>query len=533
MTTTQYSFQNINIEELVQKSFNEFLEENQIKYPYLSNKLMKKWNFEEYLSKNNILPLDLEKEPTLIDLIPNISYNKSNNNNNNDELRLVKFFGTIQNILENQIYINAKYDINNKNYLVYQYFESNSKITNLTDDIFVNESGKDILGDRLGLELIPVEGLNDYFGEKYNLDKNKQNIIVYDYSNKYNKINKNILVIGVAYEKNDIIVIHSWKILDNYEKIKICKDYNLYPNIKDKKNIYREKLKQLLLKTLKFDKLASDYLLLFLFCQTFSKIGTKNVGAFPLNLIIDKNNDINKCNDIFSNILSIFHKICLKMKSIKLTTDELNNNLYYPKFDVEIEQLYPGQLQLSDGTFLLVDEINMNEGKLIENGIKNIGAIKSLVDFQLLAYEYPYNKIEINHDIEILIITHKTKSIISSPFLTLLPIITNNDTTNDVEVLDDNDFKFIFYYLNYIRYDSSFKGSFTINDKILKTIKKNFRANNKNFKRDDFDLILTLSRLHALSYGRNYLTYEDYQYVLSLEKQRKRRLDDYNKNKAK
>ena len=221
------------------------------------------------------------------------------------------------------------------------------------------------------------------------------------------------------------------------------------------------------------------------------------------------------------------------MKSIKLTTDELNNNLYYPKFDVEIEQLYPGQLQLSDGTFLLVDEINMNEGKLIENGIKNIGAIKSLVDFQLLAYEYPYNKIEINHDIEILIITHKTKSIISSPFLTLLPIITNNDTTNDVEVLDDNDFKFIFYYLNYIRYDSFFNDKFTIKDEISKSIQKNYIDNNHNFKADDFDLVLKLSRFHALSYGRNYLTYEDYEYVIYLENQRKQRLGDYNKTKTK
>jgi hypothetical protein len=77
---------------------------------------MEKWNFEEYLSKNNILPMDLEKEPALIDLIPNLSNNESNSDKN--ELKLVKFFGTIQNTFENQLYICAKYDSKNKLYLI-------------------------------------------------------------------------------------------------------------------------------------------------------------------------------------------------------------------------------------------------------------------------------------------------------------------------------------------------------------------------------------------------------------------------------
>ena len=91
----------------------------------------------------------------------------------------------------------------------------------------------------------------------------------------------------------------------------------------------------------------------------------------------------------------------------------------------------------------LVDEINMNEGKLVEIGIKNLGALKGLIDFQLLGYEYPYNKIEICHDLEILIFTHKTKSILHSPFLTLLPTVFTNDNINS-DIINENDFKIIF-----------------------------------------------------------------------------------------
>jgi len=534
MSNNQYTFQNINIIECIEKSFSEFLDENQIKYPSLSNKGMEKWNFEEYLAKNNIFPVNLENEPALIDVIPNISI--LNEKKNNNELKLVKFFGTIQNVYENQLYLSAKYDLNNKKYLPNKYFENNSKVITLDEDNLINQGGLDILSDRLRLELVPIVGINEYFNEKYEIIGNKK-ILIYDYSNKNTKINQNILVIGVAYEKKDFIIIHSWKILDNYEKIKICKDYKLIPYLNEQTKLYREKLKNIFLKILKNDQLASDYLLLFLFSQIFYKAYTKNIGSFPLNLIIDTNNDIKKCNEIFTNIFSIFQKICLKIKEIKLTTDELNNNLFYPRFDSETEILHPGKLQLSDGTFLLVDEINMNEGKLVETGIKNMGVLKNLIDFQLLQYEYPYNKIEINHDIEILIVTHKTKSILYSPFLTLLPTnINNNDNNNNnndnntSEVLNENDCKFIFYYLNYIRYDSFFNEKFTIKEEISKAIQKNYVENNPNFKADDFDLVLKLTRFHALSYGRNHLTYDDYEYVLYLEKQRKERLDNYKKN---
>ena len=92
-----------------------------------------------------------------------------------------------------------------------------------------------------------------------NINGNHQKIIVYDYSNKFTKINQNILVIGVAYEKNDMIIIHCWKIIENYEKMKICKDSYSLINITENKNIYREKLKNILSKSVKNDKLATEY----------------------------------------------------------------------------------------------------------------------------------------------------------------------------------------------------------------------------------------------------------------------------------
>ena len=496
MSEKEYSFQNINIEESITNSFNEFINENNIIYPNLSNKTLQQWNFEEYLEKNGILPLDLTKTPAIIESIPDLSSIKINEPNN--ELKLIKFFGTIQSIHENQLYISAKYDSKNKTYLINKYFENNSNAMVLEEDNMGNQTGTDILGDRLRLELTQVIGMNEYFEKKINLDEKVKQILVYDYTNNFTKINQNILVIGVAYFKEDKIIIHSWKILENYEKMKICNDYNILVKngMNDDKKIYREKIKNIFLKVLNNDKIASDYLLLFLFGQIFSKLGTKNVGAFPLNLILEQKLDKNECNSIYNNILNIFNKICLKIMEIKLTTDELNKNMYYPR-----------------------------------------GSLKNLVDFQLLGYEYPYNRIEISHDLEILVITQKSKSLLFSPFLTLLPIISAENEANpqppNISDITENDFKSIFYYVNFIRYDSYFNDKFIINDEISKSIQNDYISRNKNFKADNFDLVLKLARFHALSYGRNNMTYEDYEYVDYLEKERQSRVSKFVQMKTK
>ena len=89
MCEKEYSFQNINIEECINKSFTEFVNENQIEFPNLSNKILEKWNFEEYLEKNNILPNDLSANPALIESIPDISTIKPNDSIN--EKKLINF----------------------------------------------------------------------------------------------------------------------------------------------------------------------------------------------------------------------------------------------------------------------------------------------------------------------------------------------------------------------------------------------------------------------------------------------------------
>ena len=125
-----------------------------------------------------------------------------------------------------------------------------------------------------------------------------------------------------------------------------------------------------------------------------------------------------------------------------------------------------------------------------------------------------------------LIITQKSKSILNSPFLTLLPIVSINTESPNILDLTENDFKSIFYYLNFIRNDSVYNDKFVINDEISKAIQNDYITRNKNFKADDFDIVLKLSRFYALSQGRNNMTYDDYEFVDYLEKERKKRISE-------
>ena len=54
-----------------------------------------------------------------------------------------------------------------------------------------------------------------------------------------------------------------------------------------------------------------------------------------------------------------------------------------------------------------------------------------------------------------------------------------------------------------------------------------------NAKADNFDLVLKLARFHALSYGRNNMTYEDYEFVSYLENERQNRVSKYVQVKSK
>ena len=184
------SNQNLNydIDDIVNKSFDNFIQQNQILYPNLNMKILEKWNFEENLKQLKLIN-DFQNED-FIKTLPNIF-----ELNENSKPTLIKALLSIQFITENQLYIGANFNKKLKKYETNKFHEPNNSENNENDnnDNYYNHysSGNQILCDRLLLTCVKIKGLNPIISNEFCYNQsNNDKILVLDYTNNFSKINK-------------------------------------------------------------------------------------------------------------------------------------------------------------------------------------------------------------------------------------------------------------------------------------------------------------------------------------------------------
>ena len=138
---------------------------------------------------------------------------------------------------------------------------------------------------------------------------------------------------------------------------------------------------QIFLAVFNGDELATEYAKLFMFSRIFVRKASKNIGILPINFQL-----VSKNSSSYDKFISVVNKLSLYSVSMNLSIEFLNTNRLYPKFDVENDALIQGKLQVCDGTFVTVNEMTMNEGKLEDIGIRNYATIKSIIDFQTINF---------------------------------------------------------------------------------------------------------------------------------------------------
>ena len=481
-------------------------------------------SFEVFMTSNKISTLtreELAKWDFPAEILPKL--NQSNLPSLSSLLEtkkpmLIQGLFTVQNIIENQMYLAAKFDQQSKKYIINKYYEYHNENNFCGDGIDFN-SETSLLCDRLALEVVDVDGLNEkmkvFYPQVLSSQKTISKIIIYDYTNTHSKLNKIIKVIGPAYIKENEIVIHAWKIIDN----PLSNISSLFPHtVIDDTNILNT-MNQIFLAVFNGDELATEYAKLFMFSKIFVRKTSKNIGVLPINFQL-----VSKNSSIYDKFISVVNKLALYSLSFNLSIDFLNTNRLYPRFDVEQDTLIQGKLQVCDGTFVTVNETTMNEGKLEDIGIRNYATIKSIIDFQTINYEYPYNTIEMPHDIEIAIFTEGKKSLFDSVFLVQLPVQETNPNINSDIFQNEKAFDDAFVYINSIRTNEKFL-DFKISNEVSDMINKDYLGSIKGkFNADEFDLVMRLSRLRAISMKRNEMLFEDYVFCRDLEAKRKERI---------
>lgn len=89
----------------------------------------------------------------------------------------------------------------------------------------------------------------------------------------------------------------------------------------------------------------------------------------------------------------------------RLTLAELNN----PKRTYFVRStdagMTAGRLQLADNTCVLVDEVCMGEGQLLDAGVRNIRALAGVMQSHTLSYQFPFSEIDLDTDLNVVVLS--------------------------------------------------------------------------------------------------------------------------------
>jgi hypothetical protein len=157
----------------------------------------------------------------------------------------------------------------------------------------------------------------------------------------------------------------------------------------------REMVVRYLASALGGDMIAAEYLLFCLVGRPAmrSEEGVV-VGKLTLNLVLHKRAGT---LDV-EGIVGALEGLVPALVHLRVTIPVLNDTEMYPKKSYEANRLQASPLQLPTGCLLIADETDLDNGKLLERGVKNVRALATVaqkaavpVDFQFYESELLFN----------------------------------------------------------------------------------------------------------------------------------------------
>ncbi len=133
---------------------------------------------------------------------------------------------------------------------------------------------------------------------------------------------------------------------------------------------------------------------------------------------------------VMTKLLSV---LTPKSVDFSLSINDLNASRWSPVRDHELERIVPSPLQLSNETFLVLDETVLGEGQLNHTGVKNLQALTKILQDSVVPYEIAFGMqpIELAVDAQAIVLSQGTKPLLptdvvvplvaSKPPLTELP----------------------------------------------------------------------------------------------------------------
>ncbi|CAG8508965.1 6508_t:CDS:10, partial [Scutellospora calospora] len=293
----------------------------------------------------------------------------------------------------------------------------------------------------------------------------------------------------------------------------------------------RSSLLQYIAAAFKGDHLVAEFVLLQLLSRIYNRRNGLTLGKLILNIsnvpsssIITNGNLSSSSNlglihsNMFTKRVSaVLSSLLPKYHDLPLTLSTLNELFFYPR---DNDKLDSGILQVSQGTWFLIDETVMEEGKLDDIGVRNLQALNEILDNQKLKYAFPFSDFEFETDIGAIILSNARSFL---PCDCIIPLQPNDEETIMFEVQEDILAEFR-TYLSILRC-----AEYSIPESVSEHIQNEFVNQRKNASKTgqplvtqtDLLLRMTLARLVTLSFGQLELTPELWDYTQKLDEQRK------------
>ena len=262
------------------------------------------------------------------------------------------------------------------------------------------------------------------------------------------------------------------------------------------------------------DALAAEYLLMELLSRVYARPDPVVLGRHSLNLS-------RAGPGLAASVGGALARLVPHCKLLELSLDVLNDGDLRPTKDYELNRLLPGELQLADGTVLVVDETALSAGKLEHQGVQNLGALKAALSEQRYEIDFKYYQLPVECDLPSVVVS-QGKSLLGCD--TVLPLAPGGapPATTAITAAGEGELNLVRAFLGTAR-----AVEHKIGEEVSARVQEDLvrrRQGNPQLGDADFSRWLTLARLFSLSRGEAELSWASWEGLQALETARLQRL---------
>nr|CDJ82003.1 Protein of unknown function DUF2044 domain containing protein [Haemonchus contortus] len=251
---------------------------------------------------------------------------------------------------------------------------------------------------------------------------------------------------------------------------------------------------------------AADIFINFLVSTTYSRPGGTPLCFLPLNIVGITD------SGVAHKVIELVQHLMPKVKVLTLTPELLSKARFAPVKNYETDTLLQGELQLSNGTVLIIDETQLPTGSFPVSGFveENLKVLEELIVEHRVSYDYGFYKIPMDVDYNVLILSKKESRFFKTPFRIPIEPSKSPVCVGNVEKKRE-----------YLQRCRSGVSSVSLTDDVSKKVQDSFvdmcaSLDTKTDKAALLNEMLILSKLVASSNGSSSVEFEHWQHAIRI-----------------